>query len=233
MLAPHVRHAALFGFVLAACSSTPTPSPVDAGSDTSQRVDAGADASPATDANAEASVDAARDSGADGMTDAGAVEPFPPPETPVHRIRVGVGVMALSPGDMAGCAITANLGGAFRIVCTGDGGATRTIRSFRGSLWTSGRFSSVMRGCSASECALEGADRVSEPVTVTGGQRIDFNWDGASGLDGFDVVADAEPVFFSISMDGAQDATMVLFPSEDGFGATSTPAAIPFGLTAR
>jgi len=133
---------------------------------------------------------------------------------------------------MAACAITANVGGAFRLVCNGSGGAS-SFRRVRGSVWTTGSFSSIGRGCRDGGCALEAGDNVTEPVTLTGGERIDFDWDVTTELDGFDFVASAEPVYFSITMDGRAMPSMVLFPSPDMGGATASASNNPFALTTQ
>jgi hypothetical protein len=224
------RSSFLFALALTitACSSSPAP-PTDATPPTDTRVaDAAVVDAPTVDA-------AAVDGGArvDAARDANTVEPFPETSsTPLHRIAPGAGVAGVAPGVMAACAITANVGGAFRLVCNGNGGASRFSR-VRGSVWTTGSFSSIARGCSDGGCALEAGDDVTEPVAVQGGQRIDFAWDVATEIDGFDFVVSAEPAYFSIYMDGRAEPMRVLFPAEELGGATAAAAGNPFGLTTQ
>jgi hypothetical protein len=209
--------------IMACSSSSPPSTPMDARAMDAPRVDASNVDAPISDRGVPVDV----------AGDASTGEPFPETtSTPVHRIAPGAGVAGITPGVMAGCAITANTGGAFRLVCNGSGGASRFSR-VRGSVWTTGTFSAVTRGCVDGGCALEAGDDVTAPVAVQGGQRVDFDWDVSTELDGFDFVASAEPVYFSISMDGRAEPSMVLFPSQDMGGATATASGNPFGLTTQ
>lgn len=104
---------------------------------------------------------------------------------------------------------------------------------FRGSVWTQGTFSSVTPGCSDADCPVEQDDYVlTTPVAVAGGQRIDFDAVTNTGVDGFDFVVTAEPVYFDLFIDGARVATtLVFFPATDNGGQISPPGEVPFGLT--
>lgn len=158
--------------------------------------------------------------------------PLPPSTTAVYRITPGLGTN-IEPGVRPGYGIAANTGGSYRLIWTGQTTApTAPYRVFRGSVWTQGTFSNVTRGCNASACPVESDDYVSTPVAVTGGQRIDFDAVTDTGVDGFDFVVNAEPVYFDLYIDGARAATtLVVFPATDNGGALSPPGEIPFGLT--
>ncbi len=200
-----------------ACSSSPAPS---------------SDASPPDTTDARVTDASRSDGGASGDVagDATMGEPFPETTSvPVHRIAPGAGVAGGTPGVMAACAITANTGGAFKLVCNGSGEASR-FRRVRGSVWTTGTFFGFIHGCRDNKCALEAGDEVTMPVAVQGGQRVDFDWDVATELDGFEFAVTAEPVYFSIYMDGRAEPSRVLFPSPDMGGATVTAGGNPFGL---
>jgi hypothetical protein len=131
----------------------------------------------------------------------------------------------------AGYGVTANLGGAYRLVWSGDAAASGAHREFRGSVYTPGSFSSLLPGCGGA-CPLEADDFVSQPIGIPGGERIDFNTLATTGLDGFDFSVSAEPVYFDLLIDGARYPDLVFFPSSDT-GTMVSPAAIPFGLTTR
>src|SRR4030095_8116426 len=134
------------------------------------------------------------------------------------------------PGTTAGYAITANFGGAYRIVWTGDAGVSGTFNEFWGTVWTPGNFSNVVPGCNGGSCPLENDDYLSQITPVTGGQAI--NWDAfaTTGLDGFDFVVDAEPVIFDFFIDGQRKTGMVYFFSTDN-NQISTVGTFPFGFT--
>ncbi|HEX2573577.1 MAG TPA: hypothetical protein VH877_28770 [Polyangia bacterium] len=157
---------------------------------------------------------------------------IPPQTTAIYRITPGANTN-IQPGVKAGYGITANTGGAYRLVWTGQAPAPNApYRVFRGSVWTLGTFSNVTPGCSGGACPVEEDDYVSTPATVTGGQRIDFDATTDQGVDGFDFVTSAEPVYFDLYVDGARVATtLVAFPATDNGGAVSPPGEIPFGLT--
>jgi hypothetical protein len=158
--------------------------------------------------------------------------PLPPQSTAIYRITPGANTN-IEPGVRPGYGITANTGGVYRLVWTGQAPASSTSsRVFRGSVWTPGTFSGVTPGCNASACQVEQDDFVSTPVAVTGGQRIDFDATTDTGVDGFDFLVDAEPVYFDLYIDGSRAATtLVFFPAADNGGAISPPGEIPFGLT--
>ncbi|HEX2572689.1 MAG TPA: hypothetical protein VH877_24280 [Polyangia bacterium] len=158
--------------------------------------------------------------------------PVPPSGTAIYRIQPGAGTV-VQPGVQPGYGITANFGGSYRLVWTGDSSTSGTYREFWGSVWTPGTFSSVTRGCFQSVCTLEQGDYVSNPIAVAGGQRIDFDAYGFSELDGFDFVVSAEPVYFDLFIDGVRYPNLVFFPATDNGGQVSNVGTIPFGLTTQ
>ena len=134
--------------------------------------------------------------------------------------------LVVTPGAQAGYGITANAGGSYRIVWTGDAGSTGTFTQFSGTVWTAGSFDSFSTGCGG-QCPLEANDTVSQPLAVSGGERIDFDATATTGLDGFDFTATAEPVYFLLYVDGQLRNDLVFYSSG---GATASPATDPFGL---
>jgi hypothetical protein len=157
---------------------------------------------------------------------------LPPQSTVIYRIQPGASTV-VQPGVQAGYGITANVGGSYRLVWTGDISTSGTYREFWGSVWTPGRFVTVVRGCNSSVCPLEQGDLVSVPVTVAGGERIDFDSFATDGLDGFDFVVTAEPVYFDLYIDGVRYPNLVFFPATDLGGQIANVGAIPFGLTTQ
>lgn len=147
----------------------------------------------------------------------------------VYVIDAGAGVVIM-PGVQPGYGVTANVGGSYRIVWTGDVAASGTYREFYGSVWTTGGFTNFVPGCTDGACALESDDYVSPPYTVAGGVRIDFDTFATDGIDGFDVVALSEPVYFDLYIDGQHQSQLVFFSSG---GQQSSPISVPFGLTVQ
>jgi hypothetical protein len=150
----------------------------------------------------------------------------------VHRILAGASAV-IQPGTQAGYAITANTGGSYRLVWTGDRGTSGVYRNFTGSLWTAGTITDLRPGCTFGECPLEVDDVLSEPYRSGNRDQIDFDAITASGIDGFDFVVDTEPVYFDLRIDGVGYPDLVFFPATDNGGAVSTAAEMPFGLTTR
>ena len=134
----------------------------------------------------------------------------------------------IADGSQPGYGITANTGGSFRLVWTGNGGAT-SYSEFYGSVWTTGTFVSMTPGCAGNSCPLESSsDYVSVPYSVRGGQRIDFDSFARDGVDGFDFVVSTEPAYFDLYIDGQRYPTLVFFTSG---GVVSNTASLPFGLS--
>ena len=77
---------------------------------------------------------------------------------------------------------------------------------------------------------VAGYDVVKQPVSVSGGQRVDFDAQTTDGIDGFDVVVDFEPVYFDLVIDGRRDPALVFFSAADNGGVVSNVRTIPFGL---
>jgi hypothetical protein len=142
-------------------------------------------------------------------------------------IDPGVDIV-VQPGTQAGYGITANVGGSYRLIWTGDRGVSGTYREFTGTVWTGGTFDSITPGCADNACPLESDDFVSAVTPVSGGAVITFDTFTTTGLDGFDFTTTTEPVFFDLLIDGARYSTLVFFPSG---GQGSSPDAVPFGLT--
>jgi hypothetical protein len=136
-------------------------------------------------------------------------------------------------GTQAGYGITANVGGAYRLVWTGDGTRSGQYREFFGSVYTDGSFTNIVPGCSDNSCALQSDDKVTAPQSVTGGERVDFDSISADTLGGFDFYVNAEPVYFDLLIDGTRNPTLVFFPSSDNGGQIASAAALPFGLTTQ
>ena len=152
-----------------------------------------------------------------------------PSNAPVYRIVPGASTI-IQPGVQAGYGITANSGGVYRLVWTGDQGSSGVRRSFYGSVWTPGSFLQVVAGCISSVCPMESSDVVRNPINVNGGQRVDFDATTSDGIDGFDVQVDFEPVYFDLVIDGGRYPNLVFFSATDNGGAISPAGAMPFGL---
>lgn len=155
--------------------------------------------------------------------------PTPPPaQIPTYRIQPGAGTVVF-PGTQAGFGITANVGGSYRLVWTGDAATSGTYSNFTGYVYTPGSFTVFDPGCGGG-CPLEGNDYVYQPAAVSGGgEEIDFDTIATDGLDGFDFGVDTEPVTFDLVIDGVRYQQLVFFTSGDT-GQTSSPESIPFAL---
>jgi hypothetical protein len=121
----------------------------------------------------------------------------------------------------------------FRIIATGVGGPSH---EFYGSIFSAGGLSGLSTGC-AGQCSFSTGDFVSQPYTVAGGQRIDFDIIApdpkASGFD-FDVTTNSAsvPVYFDLLIDGQRIPGQVEFTSS----LTSLPRAassMPFSLVVQ
>jgi hypothetical protein len=148
----------------------------------------------------------------------------------VYRIKPGASSV-LQPGTQAGYAVTANLGGSYRVVWTGDAGVSHTYTEFWGTMWSPGHLTNLVAGCSDGSCALESDDFLSGVrVDSSGGTRVDFDTFATTGLDGFDVVTDTEPVILDLYVDGARLPDLILFFNTDN-NQISKAGTLPFGLT--
>ena len=139
---------------------------------------------------------------------------------------------------MQGYGITANTGGNYRAVWTGDVQVSGAYSHFTGTVYTPGHFLGVFPGCPDANgeiCPLENGDVVSDATPVAGGgEQVTFDTFATDGLDGFDFQIDLEPVQFDLRIDGLSDlqvAASVFFPDTDLNGAISTPTDNPFQLT--
>lgn len=152
----------------------------------------------------------------------------PPPTAPTYGILPG-GSTIISPGTQAGYGITANVGGSYRVVWTGDSAVRYT--NFTGYIYTPGHFTAFDPGCGGG-CPNESNDVFYAPVAVPGGgEEIDFDTVALDGIDGIDFAVDTEPVVFELELDGVVYPDLVFFPSSDNGGAISNPSTVPFGLT--
>jgi hypothetical protein len=144
---------------------------------------------------------------------------------PTYAIKAGAASIIQS-GDYA---ITANTGGAYRLVWTGSNSAQR----FYGSIWATGTFTSFTPGCSDNSCSVGASGAISSPVSLNGGgQRIDFDTvPGSVNRVGLDFAVSAQPVYFDLFIDGARVPTSVFFT--DSGGQLSNPGAIPFALNSN
>jgi hypothetical protein len=157
--------------------------------------------------------------------------PAPAASVPVYRIQPGAATVV--DASNPGYAITANVGGSFRMVWTGNSGGS--FSEFRGYAYTPGSFLSVTPGCSDGSCALERGDSVSGPQAVAGGgEQVVFDTFAADGLDGFDFTVDVagEPVEIYGEVQGSPVPSLVFFTSADT-GVVSNPASLPFALTTQ
>lgn len=149
--------------------------------------------------------------------------------TPLYTIAPGASTVVF-PGQQAGYGITANTGGSYRAVWTGQ--APTAYNEFTGSVYTPGHFVSVSPGCGDNSCPLENGDVVNAPAAVSGGgEIITFDTFASDGLDGLDFVvsSDGEPVELDLHIDGQLYPQLVFFPASDG--TISSPSSIPFDLT--
>jgi hypothetical protein len=153
-----------------------------------------------------------------------------PPNTgtaPIYPIDPGASI-AIDPGTLAGYGITANVGASYRIVWTGDANTSAQYREFYGSVWTSGRFASLVPGCNDQSCPISSSDYISAPYAIAGGERVDFDTFAIDNIEGFDFSVSVEPVYFDLYIDGQHYPDLVYFSSS---GVVSTTASFPFGLT--
>jgi hypothetical protein len=158
---------------------------------------------------------------------------LPPQDTEIYRIQTGAGTI-ISPGQQAGYGITANVGGSYRLVWTGDAQSSGAYREFRGAVSTPGGFLQVTPGCAQGSCQLEADDVVANPVAIRGGgQAISFDAFTTVGIDGFDFVVDTEPVYFDLFIDGQRYPNLIFFPSRDLGGELANVRGFPFGLTTQ
>ena len=150
--------------------------------------------------------------------------------TPIYDIQAGTGIDQVILGSDAGYFITANTGGAFRIVWTGDVNHSRTYRHFYGSVWTQGNFAAVTIGCTAGFCPLDADSHVSGVNPVPGGNRVDWDTFATDGLSGFDFAIDTVPAYFDLFIDDVRHPELVEFPATAHGGAASIAGQVPFGL---
>ena len=150
-----------------------------------------------------------------------------------YRIYPGAGT-SVAPGTQQGYGITANVGGNYRAVWTGDVAVSGQYSHFTGFIYTPGSFTFFDPGCGGI-CPDEPNDTFYAPAPVAGGgEQIQFDTYATDGLDGLDFTVTLEPVEFTLHIDGYSDvqtAASTYFPSTDLNGAISSPATNPFNLT--
>ncbi|HYV47014.1 MAG TPA: hypothetical protein VFA20_19255 [Myxococcaceae bacterium] len=147
----------------------------------------------------------------------------------VYDITPGASVV-IGAGGVAGYGITANTGGVYRLVWNGDQSSSGVHRHFYGSVWSTGTFVTLTRGCFNNVCPVESNDIIGNPVSVTGGQRVDFDAQTADGIDGFDFQTDFEPVYFDLLIDGSRYPSLVFFSAAALGGTVANVQNVPFGL---
>ena len=150
----------------------------------------------------------------------------------VYGIWEGAAIPGVMLGQTPGYFITANSGGSFRIVWTGDVANSGGVRHFTGSVWTQGTFTSQTPGCANNSCALEPDDAVSSIHNTQGGQRVDFDTIATDGLDGFDFSVDTVPALFNLYIDGQARPDLVYFASSATHQIANS-AGMPFGLVSQ
>ena len=154
----------------------------------------------------------------------------PPASSPLYPLAVGA-TTGVRPGYEVGYGVTAIGPNAYRITWTGDATVAGTgYREFSGSIWTSGRFTSVTPGCGASACPLEDGDYVSAPIAISQGERIDWDTYASVGFDGFDVTTDGGEVYVDALVDGARRADLVYLPLAAQGGHVVSPTLFPFAV---
>lgn len=146
-----------------------------------------------------------------------------------YRIQPGGSVPDVMVGQDVAYIITANVGGSYRLVWT----APASSHTFYGWVFTQGQFTGLVPSCNGGFCPLGPSDCLTDPTPAPGGQRIDFQGTATGKLAGFDFVASAEPVTFSIVIDGAPKPNMVFFPAADLGGRVANAGDIPFSLTTK
>jgi hypothetical protein len=156
-----------------------------------------------------------------------------PSGPPLFRIDPGFST-TVSPGTQQGYGITANTGGNYRAVWTGDVAVSGAYSHFTGTVYTPGHFLFFDPGCGG-VCPDETNDVFVPPGPVAGGgEQFTFDTFATDGLDGVDFQIDLEPVELDLHIDGLSDlqtAASVFFPDTDLNGAISTPTDNPFQLT--
>lgn len=164
-----------------------------------------------------------------GRPDAGPYEaqPFPPlpPATSLYLIAPGVGAV-LQPTPPAHFGVTGNSRGAYRVIWT-----SLTQAQMTGSLWTSGHFTSLTLGCVDGTCAFGSKDRVTGPIDVDGGQRIDIDSEGAQQAKGITLISDTDPVILALYVNGTERPDLVAL-AERGTGRVKSSTVSPFAVTA-
>jgi hypothetical protein len=151
----------------------------------------------------------------------------PPPPTPPSQLlpfAIDPGAPTLIDATHPGYGITANVGGAYRIVWSGNGGG---YNHFYGYVYSASGFGSVDPGCVGNTCPLESDDYMAVANYSGGGQYIEFDTYASSGFDGVDFTTPADPVEFDLYIDGAQYPTAVYFTSN---GQPSNTDVFPFTL---
>jgi hypothetical protein len=155
--------------------------------------------------------------------------PPPSPSASVPTYRILPGAVTVVDASQPGYGLTANVGGSYRAVWTGNDASHYS--EFRGYIYTPRQFVTVYPGCVDNSCALESGDSMNVVNSPGGGQEIDFDTIALDRLDGVDftVPSDSDPVEFYLEVQGQPIPTLVFFTSTDT-GAVSNPASLPFAL---
>ena len=164
--------------------------------------------------------------GGGGGAGGGTTGPLP------YRILAGASTI-VAPGSQEGYGITANTGGNYRAVWTGDVQVSGAWSHFTGTIYTPGSFSYFDPGCGGI-CPDEANDTFYAPAPVAGGgEQIVFDTYATDGLDGLDFAVTLEPVEFDLQVDGISRPDAVFFPSADAQGQIASPTEMPFDLVSN
>jgi hypothetical protein len=152
-----------------------------------------------------------------------------PASATMYKIQSG-GSSTLNVGTQVGYAITATStiggpGATYQVVWTGDAAASGTYHEFWGTIWSTGKLSSL------NGVTLEADDFLS-PIRTdsSGAARVDWDTFASDGIDGFTVVTDTEPVIFDFYIEGLHYPNYVFFPDGSNGGTVSSVSAFPFGM---
>jgi hypothetical protein len=155
--------------------------------------------------------------------------PTTAPET--DSIQPSVGSAAPAAGGYAIAAAP----GSFRVTMISS---PSTPNEFVGSIFTKGGITAVSAGCGGA-CSITSADFISQPIAVSGGQRIDFDIIAPNNMPaGFDLSVTTNsatyPLYLDLLQDGQRVTQSIVFPAGGGGGGTlRNPGSVPFGLVAQ
>ncbi len=156
-----------------------------------------------------------------------------PVDAPVYHETPDV-MTPIMPGVQAGYGISTDGQGTFQLIWTGNTTPGNPAVAFTGSVWTTGKFTMVARGCTNLMCGLEMEDVVSPTDgAMGGGEHIAFTATSTNDLDGFEFIVDKEPVYFDLKYDGQSQTGRVIYVDSDKGGSPANPQKMPFGIMAQ